>query len=80
MNKAFKKYGKVRFSSIIPRRLRIKRALRTVRAAQILSSGAMALQQIREYSESIGCKVKKAMALINTVVNATESVVKAQRS
>lgn len=77
MNKAFKKYGKVRFSSIIPRRLRIKRALRTVRAAQILSNGAMVLQQIRA---SGGCKVKKAIALMNTVINATEAVVKAQRS
>ena len=77
MNKSFKKYGKARFSSIIPRRLRAKRALRTVRAAQASCVGAMVLQQIRESS---GCKVKKAIALMNAVMNTNEAIAAAQRS
>ena len=77
MNKALKKYGKVRFSSIIPRRLRAKRALRTVRAAQVLCVRAMVMQQIRASS---GCKVKKVIALMNAVMSTTEAIVESQRS
>lgn len=74
MNKTFKKYGKVSFKSIIPRRLKRARSIRLMRACAIASAGVMNLRVIS--ASAMGDKVFKAIAISKSMLQTQESIAK----
>lgn len=74
MNKAFKKYGKAKFSSIIPGRLKVRRALRIASASAI---GAQARFHINAIKNTKAPREDKSMAIARALVNATKAMAKA---
>ena len=75
MNKAFNKYGKVRFKSIVPKRLKIKRAIRIALSASVVSCATAQMNAIR--CANTADKLGKAIALAGAAVNSVEAEIKA---
>lgn len=86
MNKAFKKYGKTKFSSIIPRRLKVKRALRIARAAVASSQAELKVKSImnsqlhyREKQIGIAKVLLSSAAIINKSLTRSDHPIQARK-
>ena len=75
MNKALNKYGKVSFKSIVPKRLKIKRAIRIAISASITSGAIAHMNAIR--CANTADKLGKAIALASVAAKSVEAASKA---
>ena len=75
MNKAFNKYGKVSFKSIVPKRLEVKRAIRLALSASITSGAIAHMNAIR--CANAADKLGKAIALAGVAAKSVETASKA---
>ena len=78
MNKAFNKYGKSSYKSIIPKRKKVKAALKLINVHSIAQAGAFHLQAIAsQRAETASEKAAKSRAIANAILNTARSVAKA---
>ena len=75
MNKALNKYGKVSFKSIVPKRLKIKRAIRLALSASIASCAAAQMNAIR--CANAADKLGKAIALAGVAADSVKAASRA---
>lgn len=72
MNKAFKKYGKAKFSSIIPRRLKSKRAVRIALAADLSAKTCATVNAIR--NSVMPPSVNKSIAISKALLSGVTAI------
>lgn len=75
MNKALKKYGKVSFKSIVPKRLKLTRVRRVMAFTQVAAVGYSNLRVL--LSTNYENKALKAMAVAKHVLQTQEAMLKA---
>ena len=64
MNKSFKKYGKVSFQSRLPRRDKLRRAIRTAMCVGIMAAGMAKVRAISAYAPA---SAEKTLAVADAV-------------
>ena len=76
MNKAFKKYGKASFKSRLPKRDKMRRAVRVAMATGIIAAGAAQVKAIAAYAPA---SAEKAIAIADAVHRTRLAVISAIR-
>jgi len=76
MNKAFKKYGKASFKSRLPKRDKMRRAVRAAMAVGIIAAGAAQVKAIAAYAPA---SAEKAIAIADAVHRTRLAVISAIR-
>lgn len=66
MNKAFKKYGKAKFSSIIPKRTKIKIYITEAIRSAVISSSMSIIEAVRKTSATMEEKILLISRITNT--------------
>ena len=74
MNKAFKKYGKVNFKSIVPSRFKRIRAMRIAMSASIAAASCANISSIRCVQ---GGKIDKVMAIADSIASSKLYMIRA---